>query len=52
MVFSWLYIFVNFMMKMAFGLALVSNAKDRLFPVLGCKAWDGRYEALEEAGMH
>lgn len=47
-VMSWLYILINFCMKLAIGLALAVDAGNRSFPVWGCKAWDGRYQALEE----
>ena len=46
---SWLYIMINLFMKMAIGTSLVVNADDRHFAVWGCKTWDGRYQALEEA---
>ncbi len=47
-VFYWLYVFINFIMKFALGIALCTHALDNKFPILGCKTWDGRYQALEE----
>lgn len=46
--FYWLYVCVNFIMKVVLGATLCTHALSNQFPVLGCKTWDGRYQALEE----
>ena len=45
---SWLYILINLIMKLAIGLVIAVDAGNKHFPVLSCKVWDGRYQALEE----